>query len=66
MVSGSPPLLAQTHHVADSAAPPCKNEAGGMEPLELRYSCISLQLLLTPLFPFFLFFLNFLSKHHLS
>lgn len=57
MVSGSFPLFAQTHRVGDSAAPPCKERAGGTEPPELRHRRISLQLLLTPLLLFcFVFF----------
>lgn len=59
MVSGSPPLFAQTRHIADNAAPPWKEEAGGMEPLELRQthlpvvSCCSHHY---SLFSFFIFF----------
>lgn len=46
-----PPLFAQTHHRADSAAYPWKEEASGMEPPELRHRHVTLQLLLTTLPP---------------
>lgn len=70
MVSGSPPLFAQTHHRADSAAYPWKEEASGMEPPEFRqtYHPAAAAHNAATTFPFaFPFFpLTLLSKHHLS
>lgn len=57
MVSGSPPLFAQTRHIADNAAPPWKEEAGGMEPLERRQTHLPVAAAHTTIPPFlFLFF----------